>query len=100
MSIHFARHNIYRLLMLWLLACSLVTSSFAQAKSPAGGKRYNRIVIRNAMVVDGNGTPASGPKDIVVEGNRITDIVGFDPISALQGTARRPATGDAEINLG
>jgi hypothetical protein len=98
MSTHFARYNIHRLLMLLLLACSLVASSFAQTKSPASGRRYNRIVIRNAMVIDGNGTPASGPKDIVVEGNRITEIVGFDPISALQGTARRPAAGDVEID--
>ena len=88
-----------RLLILSLLICSLITSSFAQAtKSPSSGKRNNRLVIRNAMVVDGNGTPASGPKDIVIEGNRITEIVGFDPISALQGTARRPAAGDAEID--
>src|SRR5436853_234531 len=90
--------------VLWLISlivgCLLVApDSFAQGtKSPASGKRYNRVVIRNAMVVDGNGTPASGPKDIVIEGNRITDIVGFDPISALQGTARRPATGDVEID--
>jgi cytosine/adenosine deaminase-related metal-dependent hydrolase len=81
-----------------LMICLLTASAFAQTKSPASGKRYTRIVIRNAMVVDGNGTPASGPKDIVIEGNRITDMVGFDPISALQGTARRPAAGDAEID--
>ncbi len=81
-----------------LMICLLTATAFAQSKPPASGKRYNRLVIRNAMVVDGNGTPASGPKDIVVEGNRITEIVGFDPISALQGTARRPAAGDVEID--
>ncbi|HJQ23669.1 MAG TPA: amidohydrolase family protein [Blastocatellia bacterium] len=83
-----------------LLIGLLSAAALAQATkpAPASGKRYNRLVIRNAMVVDGNGTPASGPKDIVVEGNRITEIVGFDPISALQGTARRPAAGDVEID--
>ena len=34
----------------------------------------------------------------VVEGNRISEIVSFDPISAMQGTARRPAAGDVEID--
>ncbi len=38
------------------------------------GKRYPRIVIRGAMVVDGSGTPASGPKDIVIENNMIADV--------------------------
>ena len=37
------------------------------------GKRYPRIVIRGAIVVDGSGTPASGPKDIVIENNTITN---------------------------
>src|SRR5689334_16280372 len=82
-----------------LMICLLTASAFAQAtKSPTSGTRYHRVVIRNAMVVDGNGTPASGPKDIVIEGNRITEIAGFDPISSLQGTARRPAAGDVEID--
>lgn len=48
--------------------------SFAQAPAPAHGKRYARLVIRNAMVVEGNGTPARGPLDIVVENNRIAEI--------------------------
>jgi hypothetical protein len=99
MSIHSAHRVIRRWLMLWLIAGLLAASAFAQAmKSPVSGKRYNRIVIRNAMVVDGNGTPASGPKDIVIEGNRIAEVASFDPISAMQGTARRPAAGDVEMD--
>lgn len=61
------------------------------------GQRYQRLVIRNAMIVDGNGTPASGPKDIVVEGNRIAEIVQLDPVALKEGRARRPA-GDVEID--
>src|SRR5205085_6617855 len=99
MSNYSARRIARRSLTWLLLACLFTASALAQtAKSPVSGKRYNRVVVRNAMVIDGNGTPASGPKDIVIEGNRITDITGFDPISALQGTARRPAPGDVEID--
>src|ERR1051326_2717807 len=35
------------------------------------GVRPARYVIRNATVVEGNGTPASGPYDIVIEGNTL-----------------------------
>src|SRR4028118_652024 len=45
------------------------------------GKRYNRVVIRNAIIIDGNGTPASGPKDIVIVGDTISEIVGIDPVA-------------------
>src|SRR5262244_3489657 len=72
--------------------------AIAQTKqSVTSGKRYPRIVIRNATVVDGNGTPAAGPKDIVIEGNRISDVVGIDPVALRSGRSRR-TPGDVEID--
>ena len=62
------------------------------------GRRYPRLVIRNATVIDGNGTPAAGPFDIVVERDTITELVALDPVTVKSGTARRPAAGDAEID--
>ena len=88
----------------FIIVCIFISSSLlAQNKqvtpaAPTSGKRAQRLVIRNAMVIDGNGTPASGPKDIVVEGNTITEVVSFDPIAVGQGTAKRPAAGDVEID--
>ncbi|MGA3202947.1 MAG: amidohydrolase, partial [Bryobacteraceae bacterium] len=52
----------------------IAATAFAQTNVESG-KRYARIVIRGAMVVDGSGTPASGPKDIVIENNMIADVV-------------------------
>ncbi len=72
-------------------------ASFSQ-KAAVSGTRYPRVVIRNAMVVDGSGKPAAGPFDIVVENDVIKEIVGFDPVAAKEGKARRPAAGDAEID--
>src|ERR1035437_7411274 len=68
--------------------------------SPAAisGKRYKRIVIRNGTVVDGSGKPAAGPFDIVIENDRIAAIVPLDPVAVSQGTARRPPTGDVDID--
>ena len=82
-------------LLATLLAAQVVAQ--AQKQSPVTGKRYPRIVIRGATIVDGNGTPASGPKDIVIEGNTISEIVALDPVALKEGRARRPA-GDIEID--
>ena len=86
--------------LLALMIASLVaplTTARQLKQSPISGTRYQRLVIRNAMVVDGNGTPASGPKDIVIEGNSIADVVPLDPVAVREGRAKRP-TGDVEID--
>lgn len=58
-------------IILWVLLCALT----AQAQPlPQHGKRVNRLLIRNALVVEGNGTPASGPRDILVENGIIQDV--------------------------
>jgi hypothetical protein len=99
MSIH---PSIVRLFVVSLFAGLLISSTplaqTAKPQAPANGKRYNRLVIRNGLIIDGNGTPASGPKDIVVENGLITEIVALDPVAVKAGTARRPAAGDAEID--
>ncbi|MGH7560463.1 MAG: amidohydrolase family protein [Gemmatimonadales bacterium] len=61
------------------------------------GTRPARLAIRNALIVEGNGTPASGPFDILIEGNTIAQIVALDPVAVREGRARRPAA-DAEID--
>ncbi len=77
----------------------LVSIFFAQTANPnISGKRFKRIVVRNAIIIDGNGKPASGPKDIVIVDDKIVQIVGIDPVAAKAGTARRPAKGDVEID--
>jgi len=81
------------------LCVSFITSSIAQT-NPASfsGKRLKRIVIRNAMVIDGSGKPASGPYDITIENDLITQIAAIDPVAAKEGRARRPAPGELEID--
>ncbi len=46
----------------------------AQAPTPSIGERYERLLIRNALIVDGAGNPARGPFDILVQGSRIASI--------------------------
>src|SRR5581483_11086293 len=90
-----------RSLNLFTLSClSLLTVLPAHAQSataPVNGTRYPRLAIRNAMIVDGNGTPASGPKDIIIENNKITAVVPLDPVALQNGRAKRTPA-DAEID--
>ncbi|WP_053334504.1 amidohydrolase family protein [Gemmatimonas phototrophica] len=69
----------------------------AAQTAPTHGVRPRRLAIRNAMVIEGNGTPAEGPKDIILEGNRIIDVVSLDPVAVKMGEVKRiPA--DVEID--
>jgi imidazolonepropionase-like amidohydrolase len=54
--------------------CAFPTSARAQAPKPSTGQRYGRLLITNAMVIDGTGNPVRGPIDITIEGDRITNI--------------------------
>src|SRR5215472_13494042 len=89
----FGLRSIMRVL---LILCSLVCL-FAQTTRIVSGRRYPRLIVRNALIIEGNGTPTSGPKDIVIENGRIVDIVALDPVALSRGTSRRPL-GDAEID--
>jgi imidazolonepropionase-like amidohydrolase len=84
---------------LWTAAAiaAAVSPLAAQTKGVTHGQRPARLVIRNATIIDGNGTPARGPADIVIEGNTITSIVYLDPVALARGGARRPA-GDVQID--
>ena len=72
------------------VALSFSAAALSQT-APVSGKRYPRLAIRNAIVVDGNGTPAAGPKDIVIENNRIAAVVAIDPVALNHGARRPPA---------
>ncbi len=52
---------------------------------------FNRLVLRNAMLIDGSGSPVQGPVNIVVEKDRITHIGHAMFLSP-------PAPGDFEID--
>ncbi len=55
---------------------------------------YERLIIRGVHMIDGTGSPATGPVDIVVEGNRIASIstVGYPGLPINE--ARRPQADD------
>src|SRR5215471_16377889 len=78
-----------------LLAVALLATA---QTAPSSGRRYRRLLIHNATVVDGNGTPASGPKDIIVENSRIADVIPLDAVSLARGQGSSGTQADAVID--
>jgi hypothetical protein len=82
----------------------LVTIAALAQPAPTSGKRVRRLLIHNATVVDGNGTPASGPKDILVENNVIADVIPLDAVAVSRaappgmGGRTSPVQADAVID--
>ena len=59
---------------------------------------YDRLVIRNAMVIPGHGGPPVGPFDILIEQNRISQMVPFDPVTAERRGDDSRLSGDRIID--
>jgi imidazolonepropionase-like amidohydrolase len=79
-----------------MLPRRVASGSTGETARIESGKRYPRLAIRNAMVIEGNATPASGPKDILIENGVITSIVPLDAVAVQRGSARVAA--GAEID--
>jgi cytosine/adenosine deaminase-related metal-dependent hydrolase len=59
---------------------------------------FTRLVIRGATMIDGAGAPPLGPVDVVVEGDRIVQIVSVGAPGLPIDEKRRPKKGDREID--
>lgn len=66
--------------------------------SGEGGGPYKRLVIRGVTLIDGTGGPARGPVDIVIDGDRITDIVRAGWPRKPMAPARPPRDAEREID--
>jgi len=54
---------------------------------------YPRLVLRGGILIDGTGAPPIGPVDIVIEGNRIVDVVTLGAPGLEIPPDRRPEVG-------
>lgn len=71
----------------------------AERKAGEGQGPFRRLIVRGAMLIDGSGAPPSGPVDIVIENDRISDIVHVGAMKAMSGNKGRPHGADFEIDL-
>ena len=74
------------------------------AKAPertTGEGPYKRLILRGGIVINGEGAPARGPMDIVIENDRIVKIVNVGNPGVPIAPTRRPKArpGDKEINI-
>ena len=65
--------NIKRFLISMILIGILSITGLA-SDTGEPGKRFNQLVIRDVVIIDGNGTPAKGPGDVIIKGNTIQSI--------------------------
>ncbi|HEY4148151.1 MAG TPA: amidohydrolase family protein [Chitinophagaceae bacterium] len=85
---------------------TLLLSSFLTAQVPKAPDRkegegpWPQLIIRGVILINGTGAPPIGPVDIVVEKNRITDIVILGSPGAPVPAKSRPvlAPGGKELN--
>jgi hypothetical protein len=60
--------------LIFFMAFISVPASYGQTTGIRHGERYDELVIKNVVMVDGKGTPPRGPVDIFVKKNRIHSI--------------------------
>lgn len=59
---------------------------------------FDRLVIRNAILIDGTGAPPRGPVDIVIEGNRIVAVTTVGATAGDMRPSGRPQPASREID--
>ncbi len=94
--------------LLWIVAllASIPAAAHAQqqvkpapARPPGEGDGpFEKLIIRGATLIDGTGAPPRGPVDIVIERNRISQIVDVGFPNVPIDSARRPKGATKEID--
>ena len=90
-----------------ILTFFLVFVSSALSAAPAelpervrGDGPFDRLILRGVMVVNGEGAPANGPMDVLIEGNRIASIRSLGIVEPVPESARIPVReGDRVLDL-
>lgn len=90
--------------LLTLLLISLSTALAAPPKAPPRGDQgegpFPRLIIRGATLINGEGAPARGPVDIVIEQDRIVNVVsvGYPGVAIREAQRPHAEHGDKEID--
>ena len=72
-----------------ILLISVLYSSVNKQESHREGP-YNRLVITNAMIIPGHGGPAYGPADIIIENDRIVQIISYNGLTGRSSKDKIP----------
>ena len=87
--------NIVRLVLFLLLGLLVVGPAGAEGDGP-----FPRLILRGAILVDGTGAPPFGPVDVVIQNDRIVQLVPVgSPGLPIDPEARPKLDGGREIDL-
>jgi N-acyl-D-aspartate/D-glutamate deacylase len=89
-----------------ICAILVISSSFSQTtlnpppdrQEGEGEGPFERLIIRGATIIDGTGAPPRGPYDIVVEGNKIVQLVSVGVPNVAIKDENRPQNATKEID--
>ena len=70
----------------------------APDRGSQGEGPFDRLILRGARVIDGTGAAASGPMDIVIQGNRIAEVKGVGTPGVPIDESKRPKNASREID--
>ena len=92
--------KIVQILLFILISSPLFAQMSDAPKRADGDGPYDRLIIRGVNMIDGTGSPATGPVDIVVEGNKIASIVtvGFPGLPINENRRPKAGANDREID--
>jgi len=94
--------KIFLLLLGTLMSATVFASAGEKApERKEGAGPYERLILRGGIIVNGEGAPARGPMDIVIENDRIVQIVNVGNPNVPIISTQRPIArdGDKEINV-
>ncbi len=60
---------------------------------------FERLILRGGTLIDGTGAPPIGPVDIVIEGNRIADVVAVGNPGVPIDPEKRPEAGEGSHEI-
>jgi imidazolonepropionase-like amidohydrolase len=94
--------RIFFAILLSIIYCQQIQATIKPAPNRQEGEGpYTQLILRGVTVIDGTGAPAYGPADVVIEGNRIVNIVIVGSANSPIKEDGRPKlkTGGRELNM-
>ncbi|XLS28123.1 amidohydrolase family protein [Flavobacteriaceae bacterium M23B6Z8] len=91
--------NFKKLTLSFFICICLPLLSWAQSPSPHEGP-FSQLIIRGAMLINGDGAPPRGPVDVVIEKNVISavKVVGYPGVSIKNEDRPKLKAGGKEIH--
>ena len=92
-------NNLIKLLM-FVLSLNAVAAPLSAPDRQRGEGPFERLILRGVIIVNGEGAPPAGPADVLIEGNRISQIRNLGIFEPAPEDARIPAMpGDRVLQL-